>query len=161
MAPGRLSSEDRQGLADLIARYALACDRRDVPAVVACFAPDGFFEYQDGAVHVKGTNALTDFYTSALNEPGRASNGSTHLMGNILIDADDDGAHGEIEAIAVHVYAGAVAADDAGPGRTTLRGLRYTDAYVRSDGGWLIAHRRHRAIWQSDLVGPVRTPPAG
>jgi hypothetical protein len=148
-------------LADLIASYALACDRRDVPAVVACFAPDGVFEYQDGAVHVKGTDALTDFYTTALMEPGQASNGSTHMMGNVLIDAVDEGARGEIGAIAVHVYAGAVAADDAGAGRTMLRGLHYTDAYVRSDGGWLIAHRHHRATWQSDLVGPVRTPPAG
>jgi ketosteroid isomerase-like protein len=159
MAAGRLSPEDRQSLADLIAGYALACDRRDVPAVVACFAPDGVFEYQDGAVKVEGRDALTEFYRSALTEPGRTSDGSSHLMGNVLLEAEGDGARGEVGAVAFHVYADA---DGAGaPGRTTARGLHYTDSYVRGDDGWLIAHRHHRATWQSDLSGPVRTPPAG
>jgi ketosteroid isomerase-like protein len=161
VAADRLSGEDRQALADLIATYALACDRRDVAAVVACFSPDGVFQYNDGAAQVKGADALADFYRSALLEPGKASDSSTHLMGNILLDVDGDGARGEVGAIAVHVYSGAdPGAADRGD-RTVLRGLEYTDTYVRRAGGWLIAHRHHRATWQSDLSGLVITTPAG
>lgn len=158
MAPGRLSLDDRLQLADLISRYALACDQRDVPAVVACFAPDGVFEYQDGESQVKGTKALIEFYRSTLTAPGLASDGSTHLMGNVLVEAEGDGARGKIGAIAFHVYAGDQAGDS--DGRTMVRGLHYTDSYTRGGDGWLIAHRHHRVTWQSDLAGRVRTPPA-
>jgi hypothetical protein len=147
VATSRLADEDRGTLADLIARYALACDRRDVPAVVACFAPDGIFEYGDGAVRVQGREELTRFYSSALTEPGQASDGSTHLMGNVLIEADGEGARGEIGAVSFHVYAASE--------RTMIRGLHYRDIFVRADGGWVIAHRRHRATWQTDLTGAV------
>jgi ketosteroid isomerase-like protein len=147
VAPGRLADEDRQALTDLIARYALACDRRDVPAVVACFTPDGIFEYEGGAVRVQGADALSVFYQSALTEPGRASDGSTHLMGNVLLEAAGDGARGEIGALACHVYSGT--------GRTMVRGLHYVDDFAHTDRGWLIAHRRHQAVWQSELTGAV------
>jgi hypothetical protein len=33
-----------------------------------------------------------------------------------------------------------------------VRGIRYIDDLVRTDGGWRIARREHRTLWQYDAT---------
>ncbi len=52
--------EDRAELAELIARYALAVDDRDLEAIAALFTPDGAFRSKDGVMQARGTEAVLE-----------------------------------------------------------------------------------------------------
>lgn len=49
-------------------------------------------------------------------------------------------------------------------GPVMVRGLRYLDRLVRTEGGWRIEHREQEALWQYDVprVAPhLPSPTAG
>jgi uncharacterized protein (TIGR02246 family) len=149
-------AEDRREIERLIAAYAHAVDARDVERIVDLFTAEAEIDYH-GREPGAGTDAIRAFFSTALREgPGGRSGASTHLMSNTLLDLDGDRAQAQTEAVAF------LAAE--GGDSVTLRGLRYTDRFVRTGGGWRIAYRQHRCQWQcaapGGLVPEPVVPPA-
>jgi uncharacterized protein (TIGR02246 family) len=138
---------DRAELVDLVRRYAQAVDGRDVAAIADCFTSDAHVEFDGGVEVVDGRDAIEGFFQDALHRPLMGASGaSTHLMSNILVTVDGDRAHVETQAVAY------LASDERAT--ITVRGLRYSDDCIRSDGGWLVRHRVHQSIWQGEMVRP-------
>lgn len=131
---------DRAALIDLVHRYAVTIDARDLDGLADCFARDAVAEY-DGGIRLEGRAAIRAFMERAFREGIGMETPSTHLMTNILVDLDGDVAGVRTTAIACLTN---------WPGKVTVRGLRYTDRCVRDGGTWRFEHRRHEADWEYD-----------
>ena len=144
---------DSAALNALVSRYAHAVDARDIAGTVACFTEDSHVEFDGGTTVIDGRENLARFFETAFRGPLMGGSGaSTHLMTDVIVEVTGDAAHIETQAVAY------LASDE----RDTVlvRGLRYTDDCVRSDGGWLIGRRTHRAIWQAEAPGrPIVASP--
>jgi hypothetical protein len=142
---------DRDALRTLISRYAHRVDARDVPGIVVCFTPDAHVEFNDGAQVVDGRNDLARFFETAFGGDLLGETGtSTHLLTDVLVTLDGDGARLETQAVAC------LASVDRE--MVVFRGLRYSDRCVRSTTGWLIHDRVHRALWQCEAPGSPIAP---
>ena len=129
-----LTLEDRAQLHDLHARYAYAFDGADADAWAAVFTDEGRFG-PPGVAPVVGTAALHDF----ISQRSRATPGMRHLVLNILVEPDGDGARGRAYFLAFRL---------GGDGQFRLRNFgRYEDVYARAGDGWRIASR--------DVVGEL------
>jgi uncharacterized protein (TIGR02246 family) len=133
----------------LVARYAVAIDSRDLDALVALFVDD----VQVGK-DARGRDALRSFFDGSLREIRRSIlNVGTHVIDLV----DDDHAtgvvycRGEIE----------IPGDDGGADRWVVQAIQYRDDYERRDGHWLIVRRRH-LLWYGRDVGtsPIGLPAA-
>ena len=148
---------DRAALEDLISRYALSVDARDITAIVECFTEDARVEFNGGAAVVRGRDDLARFFADTFESPMLGAAGvSSHLMTDGLVSLSGDTAHVETQAIACH-------ANDERDS-VIMRGLRYADDCERRDGEWLIGRRIHRATWEAHAPGgPFRSvaQPAG
>ena len=119
----------------LVARYALAVDSRDLEQLVALFVPD--VEVGRGA---RGRDALRSWYSELLRSVGA----TIHVVANHTIDVDGDKAHGvvycreEVEHVAV--------------GEWRVGMLQYWADYRRVDGVWLFERRRVRRWYSSDAL---------
>jgi hypothetical protein len=158
-----IGADDRAELLDLIARYAHAVDRRDVPAVVECFASGGRLEFASTATVLHGHAEITDFYERAF--AGTVLGGaaaSTHLMSNTVITAPAGDVTVTTEAIAYLATSAVVDHADSATSRVLVRGLTYTDRCVRERDRWVFAERVHRLHWQGEMPGgPVTADPLG
>lgn len=116
-------------------RYFNAVDGSDGELMASCFARTFRFE-----LDMKPTQVMTthDEVRGFLNQRWRPA-ASTHTLGNMHIVLDGDSATSTINAN-VHVY-------NATTQTIWVRGLRYTDRWVREDGRWLIAERVHKLRW--------------
>jgi hypothetical protein len=134
-------SQNRADIIDVISRYAQAIDAADIDGILACFCPEARVEYNAGAIVLNGHEELRAFLHRAAVGP------STHLMSNILIEFDAEGARAETSAVAFVTR---------NAGLVTVRGLHYSDRCVLRQGRWLIIHRRHSAHWE--FAVPAGTP---
>jgi hypothetical protein len=136
----------RNEIQQLINRYAQAADAPDVDGLIACFTPNCHMELNSGEFVMDGHEAMRALMA------GGGSNvvASAHLMCNSVIDVNGDRAHGETTAVSFVVVRDT--------GRMLIRGLSYSDEFVHTATGWLIARRAHRANFQSEL--PAGTPPS-
>jgi len=129
-----LNVEDRAQIHDLHARYAHAFDAGDGDALAALFTADGQF-VPPGADPLVGTEALRGFVSARTSD----APGMRHLVVNIVVDAEGDGARGSAYFLAFRL---------GGDGQLRLRNLgRYDDRFVRAGDGWRIARR--------EIVGDV------
>jgi ketosteroid isomerase-like protein len=121
--------EDRAELAELIARYALAVDDRDLEAIGRLFTPDGAFRSRDGVMEARGTQAVLEQFRGRF----RALKLSNHFSHDHIFEfgADPDAATGLITAHA-EVWRN---------GRALIGALRYQDSYRRFEGRWCFADR--------------------
>ncbi len=121
--------EDRAELAELIARYALAVDDRDLEAIAALFTPDGAFRSKDGVMSARGTEAVLEQFRGRF----RALKLSNHFSHDhvFTFGADADAATGLVTAHA-EVWRN---------GRALIGALRYEDSYRRHQGRWCFADR--------------------
>jgi ketosteroid isomerase-like protein len=121
--------EDRAELAELIARYAVAVDDRDVEAISALFTPDGAFRSKDGVMNAQGNAAVLEQFRGRF----RALKVSYHFSHDHIFSfgADSDAATGLITAHA-EVWRN---------GRALIGALRYEDSYRRHQGRWCFADR--------------------
>ncbi|MET0580049.1 MAG: nuclear transport factor 2 family protein, partial [Ilumatobacteraceae bacterium] len=126
-------------------RYFACIDRQDRAGLAHVFTPDVEIDYFDGAMHVEGLGALVD-------GPPPAFRSSMHALAHASITIDGDRAHADTYAVAHLLLDG-----DGPAGTLTTRGLRYVDELTRTTDGWLISHRRHIPLWQSDQTA---TPPS-
>jgi hypothetical protein len=128
--------EDLEALRRLPQRYARAIDARDIDAVAALFHPDGRV---DG---VRGSASVTD-YVAGLRAAPSTFTTSMHVLGEPLIDLAPGADTAELDTYAVVYQLGR--ADD--PDAALTLGIRYLDEVVRTEGAWLIRHRRAQALW--------------
>ncbi|HWW46048.1 MAG TPA: nuclear transport factor 2 family protein [Acidimicrobiia bacterium] len=133
----------RDEIRQLVARYAVAMDARDLDAVVALFVDD--VRLGRGR---QGRAALADDFAHALRAmPLTILNVGTHV---IEIDDADHGrgvvyCRGEMQLADTWV----------------VQMIQYRDTYERRDGDWLFARRQH-LLWYGRAVGtsPLGLPPA-
>jgi hypothetical protein len=135
--------ESIEAIRQLVARYALATDSRDIDALVALFVDD----VQVGRDE-RGRDALRAFFDRSLREVGV----TILFVGNQVIDFDDaDHARG-----VVYCH-GEVQVDD----RWVMQAIQYRDTYERRDGAWYFVRRKH-LLWYGAELGesPLGLPPA-
>jgi hypothetical protein len=125
---------------DLVCRYALAVDSRDLDMLVGLFVPDVAVGRD-----ASGREALRSWYDRSLRSVGA----TIHFVANHTVDIDEDGAHGvvycreEIEDLQV--------------GEWRIGMLQYWDDYRRVDGAWLFERRRLGRWYSTDaLARPQR-----
>ena len=113
---------------NLIARYAMVMDDRDVDSIPSLFTRDARVTSGDGVMDARGRDFLVDFYEGRFKLLG-ATHHFTHGM-EITIDGPAT-AHGRISG-AAEVFRNGV---------QQVVALRYLDQYEKEDGAWRIAHR--------------------
>ncbi|GAF49523.1 nuclear transport factor 2 family protein [Rhodococcus wratislaviensis] len=139
MPEGKLFAE----VYELLVRYAVAIDRRDLDGVRSCFAPDAHATYAGNEVE-GGRQAIVDFLAEQLT----ASAASTHAVHNVQFTETGTGDLAvESTITATHI----VPNDNGALIRT--RGLRYSDTVVRAATGLLIKQRVHRPLWSTETKG--------
>ncbi|ETT27301.1 hypothetical protein RAJCM14343_2246 [Rhodococcus aetherivorans] len=129
--------EDRLALADVVARYARAVDRRDPAVLRSLFADDAEFVQPPGLVRrghdpvLTGAGPIAEGVLAAVAH----LHSTRHVLGQHVIDFDGDRARGELYCEAHHVY-------PSGAGyRDYTVSVRYRDEYRRVPDGWRIARR--------------------
>lgn len=122
--------EDRAELRELVARYAVAIDDRDIEAITALFTPDGVFRSQDGVMNARGHEAVIEQFRGRF----KALTVSYHFAHDQVLSFgnDPDAASGLVTAHA-EVWRN---------GRALIAALRYADAYRRHAGRWCFAERQ-------------------
>ena len=128
--------EDRVAIEELLARYANACDDRDMPALAACFATD--FEFDSVAGHSVGREAAMAYYHERL-----AMYGVTFHVPHTLVleELGDDSARGVVTSHAEMEIGHEL----------FVTAFRYHDHYVREDGRWRFRLRGVRAFYAMPL----------
>lgn len=133
-----LSADDRVALRDLVARYAMHADRRDLDALSELFEPEASLVLPDpptelGPVHTHtGRDAIVQALSSLHTIPV-----TTHELVGEVFDGEGDTATGHIACVAHHI---------------TEKGdlvwhLHYTDAYTRRENTWRLTHRALQIDW--------------
>lgn len=115
--------DDRQQLAELLSRYGMAVDDRDLDTIGRLFAPDAEFH------GVKGRQQIVDYYRARTS----TFTTSSHYALTWHVDFEsDDLASGVVNAHAELCIGG----------KTVRLALRYLDIYVRSAQGWVFQQRQ-------------------
>jgi hypothetical protein len=130
--------EDRQELADLIARYGVAVDDRDGPRLLELFAPDGVFEGHSLG-DSDGPDAVLGYFRERWKDYG-ATFHYTHTQ-TVEFGADPDVATGLVTGHAEIAY----------KGRAVWTAFRYHDDYTRVEGAWRFRGRRVRFLYAMPL----------
>jgi ketosteroid isomerase-like protein len=135
--------ESMEAIRQLVARYAVATDSRDLDTLVGLFVDD----VRVGA-DSRGRAELRAFFDRSLREVG-----VTILhVGTHVIDFDDaDHARGVVYC------RGEIQVGD----RWVVQAIQYRDTYERRAGAWYFVRRRH-LLWYGAEVGesPLGLPPA-
>lgn len=132
-----LDPADRVALADLVATYAEAVDRRDFARLTDVFVPDCVLD--TGTARREGIDAVV-----AAMDGLRRYTATSHMVGQQLIEGGPDEATGVVRCTAHHLR-------DHGDRRTDrVMHIRYHDDYVRTAAGWRIARRRLDVLWTDE-----------
>jgi ketosteroid isomerase-like protein len=134
---------DRLAIRELVEAYAHCADRRDAKGQMSLFTADTHFVVYMNAKdptpsqELHSREALAPVFVE-LNK----YEATTHFIGqSTIFTLTGDRATGETYCLAHHVTV------DAGGRRLMLASLRYLDAFVKTDGGWLFAERRLYVDW--------------
>jgi ketosteroid isomerase-like protein len=118
----------------LVARYALALDQRDVRAMVELFVDD--VQTGDGRV---GREALAEWFDPIL----RPYATTFHLIGNHVIDFDDEEhASGVVYCRPEHEVGDL----------WVVMPMQYWDRYERRDGHWYFKSRNPKVFYAADVL---------
>ena len=118
--------EARTEIDELITRYAMACDDRDLDALAECFTTDGAFVSVGG--RVEGRPALVEYYTGRFQHYGP----SYHVPHRLVLDElSDDTARGTVLAHSELMLDGGL----------FVSAHRYRDTYRVEDGRWRVSER--------------------
>ncbi len=122
--------EDRLALRELVARYGIAVDDREIDALAALFTPDACFRSQDGVMNALGREAIIEQFHRRF----AALKATNHVAHDQIIEldaADPDRASGLVSSHA-EVWRN---------GQALIAALRYRDRYQRHEGRWCFAER--------------------
>lgn len=122
--------EDRVEIGELVMRYGLVMDDRDVDAMPQLFTPDVHVRSADGVMDARGRDAVCAMFMGRFAVLG-PSNHFTHDR-RVEFDPDDDDratglvlSHAEMQR----------------KGQPMLAAMRYHDVYRRHEGRWCFAER--------------------
>lgn len=130
--------EDRQALRDLVFLYSRIPDDRDYGLVDRVFTADATLIGPGFKCH--GADQIREAMRGIEQFPV-----TLHSVHNQFVEIDGDEATGETYCIANHVLE-----KDGRPHKLDW-GVRYQDRYRRESGGWRIAHRELRVVWEQEL----------
>jgi hypothetical protein len=122
--------EDRIEIDDLIARYGLVMDDRDVARMPALFTADAQVRSLDGGMNAIGRDAVLDMFRRQIADIG-PSNHVTHDRIIAFDEAQPDHASGVVLSHA-ELCRGGVA---------MVAAIRYNDVYRRDAGCWRFRER--------------------
>ena len=123
--------EDRAEIGELVSRYGLVIDDRDVAAMDGLFTPDVRIWSADGVIDVSGIDAVIAMFRGRFALLGP----SNHFTHDRLVDfdlVDPDRANGLVLSHA----------EMQRKGLPMLAAIRYHDAYQRLCGCWRFRERR-------------------
>lgn len=124
----------RHEIENLITRYCIACDDRDISTLAGLFSEDAYFGASDGSRGATGRQAIFDYYRGRFEVMGP----SYHWSHDRLIEMDTaDSARGTILA---HC-------EFAADGKVFVGALRYHDLYRREGGKWRFARRGYDSLY--------------
>lgn len=129
---------DRREIEELVKLYFAAVDRGDAALQERIFAPDGRLWIADRLVRGPGADPAGVPWELIRVPAGKIA--STHAMQQCVIELGDATARGETTAVSYLAIQGE-------PKRMQVRGVRYLDRFVKRDGAWRIAERRHCLDW--------------
>ncbi len=130
-----------EGIRDLIARYGMVVDDRDVEALADMFTSDARFGLADGMVANQGREAVIDFYTQRM-----AAMGPTyHYPHSHVINLDPERPGHATGTVNAH-------AELAVDGRTMVTALRYSDEYRVENGRWCFVERKVAMLYFMDMA---------
>jgi ketosteroid isomerase-like protein len=122
--------EDRVEIEELVARYGLVMDDRDVDAMPSLFTPDVAIRSADGVMNAVGIDAAVELFRGRFAVLG-PSNHFTHDRIVTFDDADADRATGLVLSHA----------EMNRKGMPMITAMRYHDEYRRHAGRWKFASR--------------------
>jgi SnoaL-like domain len=136
-----LALEAREEIRQLVSRYALALDSRDIATLAGLFVED--VRTADGR---QGRAALTDWFDAQM----RPFTTTFHLIGNHVIDlVDDDHAEGVVYCRPEHEVGDL----------WIVMPLQYWDRYERRDGHWFFRSRSVHVFYAADVLeNPSNVP---
>jgi ketosteroid isomerase-like protein len=122
--------EDRTAIAELITRYGLIMDNRDMAAMPSLFTTDVLISSGDGVMNTRGREAAIAMFAQRFAVLG-PSNHFTHDRLLTFDPADPNHATGLVLS---HAEMNRL-------GQPMLAAMRYADDYRRVDGAWRFAAR--------------------
>jgi len=125
-----LALEDRLDLRELVARYGIAVDNRDIDALAALFTPDAVFRSRDGVMNAQGRAAIVEQFHGRF----AALKATNHVAHDQIIELDADDPDRAVGVVSSH-------AEVWRNGRALVAALRYGDRYERHEGRWRFAER--------------------
>jgi ketosteroid isomerase-like protein len=129
--------ESTEEIRQLVAKYCLALDMRDLDALVSLFPEDVRVSREH-----RGRKALRAWFDETLRVQ---FNGTAHVTGNHIIEFDDaDQAHGVVYSRNEH---------ETGP-EWVIMTMMYWDRYERIDGRWFFRRRLPLYWYATDLNKP-------
>lgn len=124
----------RHEISNLIARYCMSVDDRDLRGLIDLFTEDAYFGSSDGSRGAHSRAAIFDYFRGRFEVMGP----SYHWSHDRLIEPEGpDDATGLVLA---HVEMGV-------SGQSYVGGLRYHDRYRREGGRWKIARRAYDSFY--------------
>jgi uncharacterized protein (TIGR02246 family) len=132
-----LTSDDRWAISDLLSRYCIAADSRDLALLDDVFTEDVTCIFQTGSR--TGRDSVRDFMDSILQH----LTATQHNVTTSVVTESADGAEGTTYLIVQHARTGAEGGD------TFAMGGTYYDRFRRENGAW--------RIWRRELIGSWRT----
>ena len=121
--------EDRIELRELVTRYGIAIDDRDIEALAGLFTADGRFRSRDGVMDARGRAAVLDQFRGRFSALGPTNHVAHEQVCTFGFDADS--ATGIVTSHA-EVWRN---------GRAFIAALRYDDTYGREEGRWRFVDR--------------------
>lgn len=131
--------ESRAAIADLMARYATAFDRRDLDGFLSVWHPDAGWSMGPGH-DASGHDAIRASAEGAWEQVAQTH----HWPTNVIVDVDGDTAAATADA-----HAMVKAAD----GSWSQVGASYRDTWTRRDGRWALQRRDTDIHFQLPIAG--------
>jgi hypothetical protein len=121
--------EDRAELRELVARYCIAIDDRDIAVIGEIFCADGRFRSRDGVMEASGREAVVQQFRGRF----AALKATNHIAHDQILSFEDDPDHAS-GIVTAH-------AEVCRNSQAMIAALRYEDQYRREAGTWRFADR--------------------
>jgi ketosteroid isomerase-like protein len=136
--------EDRAEIGELIARYALVMDNRDVAALPDLFTSDVVVRSAGGGMNAVGRDAVVELFLARFRILGP----SNHVTHDRIITFDDGNPDRATGLVVAHA--------EMRVGDTPMvAAIRYVDTYRREHGRWRIAERQLHFMYYVPATGYI------
>lgn len=122
--------EDRTEIGELIARYGLVMDNRDMQGMPQLFTPDVVVRSLDGVMNSRGREAVTELFRGRFKVLGP----SNHFSHDRIITFDESDPDQAAGLVLSH-------AEMNRNGQAMITAIRYHDRYRRHEGAWRFSER--------------------